>query len=346
MPIFSARAFASWRSWPWRAGLLLAASAVVAAQGSIHYLQDSIGTASVAISPVDRTLHALTAADAAALERNLARVRDLLLAQPVFHPLIGARVRGDFRTEELRADTAKAPVPARAALNFLPAVLYAKSGPGWAVDTSDQVVVYVNNPTGGLELLNGLSSDQPYFYEPARAGEMDGFPVFRGQLACEYIVLSRSGRLPWVPVTREEYVQTWTRIWQARADSAPADTMSPKIVARHKAVLAAMSPEERAMQARSFGTEDPFAPTLAPPGSTKGHPLVKADPAWFDASVRRTAIQLIVVKFWYSGELDPDHPGPSEWGSVSPLRVWETLHHSNWREIGAALEGGRPAPGS
>ncbi len=153
---------------------------MVAAQGSIHYLQDSLGTATVAISPANRTLHALTAADAAALERNLARVRDLLLAQPVFHPLIGARVRGDFRTDERRADTAKAPVPAHAALNFLPAVLYAKSGPGWAVDTSDQVVVYINNPTGGLEPLNGLPSDEQYFYEPARTGEMDGFPVFRG----------------------------------------------------------------------------------------------------------------------------------------------------------------------
>jgi len=45
---------------------------------------------------------------------------------------------------------------------------------------------------------------------------------------------------------------------------------------------------------------------------------------------------LITFRFVY-GPLDPDHPGPTEYGDISPYRVWEALHRSDWSAIGAAL---------
>ena len=51
------------------------------------------------------------------------------------------------------------------------------------------------------------------------------------------------------------------------------------------------------------------------------------------------------MKFWYSGEIDADHPAPTEYGQVSPLRMWEALHDSNGKEVATGLASG-PRPGT
>ena len=141
----------------------------------------------------------------------------------------------------------------------------------------------------------------------------------------------------WVPVTREEYVKAWLAYWEKHAaGSPPQDTITPQIVRRHREVLAAMSPEERKMQARTH-TWDPFEPTLAPVDSEEGTPLVRANPAWFDASLPRSAFQLITLQFNYSGTLNHENPGPTEHGDIAPYRVWQALHASDWKEISGAL---------
>ena len=83
-------------------------------------------------------------------------------------------------------------------------------------------------------------------------------------------------------------------------------------------------------------TYDPYGPPLIPAGCLEGRPLVKFNPNVFDPSLPRSAFQLITFRFVY-GPLDPDHPGPTEYGDISPYRVWEALHRSDWSAIGAAL---------
>lgn len=314
--------------------LLIVSAASLIGQSDNHYLSELPGGVTALVEPSDRSLHGMSAADAVAYERALGRIRGVLLEQPVFHPLLGADVRGYFRTDHQRSRIAASPVPGYGVMKYYPAVLYRKSGkPGWLIATTDEVVVYVNNPVGGFGRLNALRDRADYFYEPERTGEIGGLPLFRGELACEYVVLSQSGHLPWIPVTREEYVREWTADWQKRVDGYAGDTVSPRVVARHKEILAAMPPDERRMQARHFGSRDPLGPPMPPPGSREGKPLVKADPEWFDKSLPRSAVQLVIVKFWYSGEIDPDRPAPTRGGQVSALRVWDTLHRSDWKAI-------------
>jgi hypothetical protein len=64
---------------------------------------------------------------------------------------------------------------------------------------------------------------------------------------------------------------------------------------------------------------------------------VKANPQWNDPALPRTAFQLITLRFQYAGDLDPDRPGLTEFGDASPLRVWETLHKTDWKAVSAAL---------
>lgn len=59
----------------------------------------------------------------------------------------------------------------------------------------------------------------------------------------------------------------------------------------------------------------------------------------------RTSIQLLMVKFWYSGEIDADQSAPTESGLITGLRVWEALPHSKWTEVATVLASG-PRPGT
>jgi hypothetical protein len=85
-------------------------------------------------------------------------------------------------------------------------------------------------------------------YDPKRMGGLNGFPLYRAVNGDEILVLSASGKEPWVPVTREEFINIWISVWQKRA-SGPQDSFTQEIIDRHKAVLAAMPPAERRMQA-------------------------------------------------------------------------------------------------
>lgn len=91
------------------------------------------------------------------------------------------------------------------------------------------------------------------------------------------------------------------------------------------------------MQAGKSNPEDPYEPPLPPSGSLDGVPMVKPNPKYFDPALPRTAFQLITFRFKYTGHLDHDNPGPTENGDLSPYRVWEASHRSDWTAIRAAL---------
>lgn len=309
--------------------------------GGNVYLSDTPGTVDVTVLRGNTVLHGLGPADAATFFRYVEELRAVLLAQPVFNPPTGVRIGGDFRLDIARAEIPRAPVPAVGRLRFYPSLVNPKSGrPGFLIATTDEVVVFINRPAGDLESFR-LGSAK-FFDEPKRAGEINGFPIFRGELDCEYVLINRTGAVPWMPVTREELTRVSIGFWQGVERDSPQGGMPAQAVARHQAVLAAMSAEERGMQAR-YLPNDALGPPLAPVHTQDGSPLVKANPAWFDPALPRTTIQMLLVKFWYSGNLDPDHPGPDSDRSVSPLRVWEALHHSNWKAISAVLDAGTTA---
>jgi hypothetical protein len=316
--------------------LLMFQSAVAS---EFEYLPDQPGKANVIVARANTSMHNLPAVDAAAFNANLEHLRDLLIAQPEFNPPKGVAIDGYMRANDTAPKVKGIPVPAFGHLLSQPCFRDMKSGqPTWLKFTTDEIVVRVNYPQADLcDPLNEEGSEARICYEPKRTGEINGFPVFQTKDGDELIVLSNSGKLLWVPYTREEFTNQFIRFWQEQTDKTSADTLSPAILKGHREFLARMSPEERKMPARALSSGNIYEPGLAPVGSDMGEPLVKINPQWFDPSMPRSAFQLIVVRFHYSGKLDSNKPAPDQYGLVSALRLWQYLHSADWKAIAAAL---------
>lgn len=319
--------------------------------GEFTFLTEHPGKVSVTVERAQTRALKLSAKDAAAFNANLERLRGLLLAQPVFNPPLGVKVYGFIRAQTSHyAVTKSPPATGHGDIYFHFAFLDEKTGkPNYVCCTTDEIQLYINQPGEGFDSV-GLDDRSRFYNEPKQTATLNGFPVYRtDKYSDEIIVLYRGVKPLWVPVTREEYVKMWLRMWEESAAKSVHDTVSPVIVERHKAALARMSAEERQMQVRRLvggddadpegcGSypQDPYEPQITPAGCLAGRPLVKFNPNLFDPSLPRSAFQLITFRFVY-GPLDPDHPGPTEYGDISPYRVWEALHRSDWEAIGAAL---------
>jgi hypothetical protein len=348
--------------------LTLAAFCVQAENSGNTYVPDYPGKASIIVEASNTPRYGLKPAEASAFHASLGRFRDLLLAQPVFHPTVGMFVEGYVRADGGGTVVKTEPVRGHGRILYYPYVLNPKTKQTFRMIASDWVIeVFINNPLGAL----GMSGK--YFYEPKPAGQLGGFPVYRDDRLNEAIILSTSGKPLWSPLTREEYLRICieeiekqianekAEMAKNRANLSPAQLaiLSPKDRAEiekllsdnpaasmfeqklklHQDALARMSPEERAMQAQygDPGNSNPLSPQLAEIGKRGiGSPYVKVNSNWFDPSRPRSDIQLIIVKCWYGG-MNPDHPAIDEWGNVANLRIWETLHTSDWKAIGAAL---------
>lgn len=276
--------------------------------------------------------------ESAPYKRNFERLRDLLAKQPVLKSPRGVDIKGYFRPNDEQPKTGRVPIPGFGYLRFHFLFNDRKTGrPVYFCCPTDEIFISVNDPDRGLEPCTVPGTPTKVLYEPNQVGELAGFPVYRFEGGTEVIVLSRSKVPPWIPLTREEYVKGWLTNWQKQAAEAPAiDTITPQIVRSHQEALAAMTPEERSMQARELAW-DPFQPTLAPVGSDDGRPLVRVNPDWFDPKLPRSAFQLLTLKFSYSGTLNQDAPGPTEFGDIAPYRVRQALHTSDWAAISGAL---------
>ncbi len=119
----------------------------------------------------------------------------------------------------------------------------------------------------------------------------------------------------------------------AKAGSKPKGPTLQDRLDRHRAVLQAMSPEQRARQAWYFDVKEPLEPPLGKPG--QGWPLAVADSAYFDPALPRTALQLITIRYgsYLSGSLQGPNSQP---GNPGYRALWLTLHETpwaKWREI-------------
>jgi len=110
-------------------------------------------------------------------------------------------------------------------------------------------------------------------------------------------------------------------------------------LARHKAVLAAMTPGQRQAQVRYFPSRDGIEPDLVPPDSKLGTPLVIANPNFMNPSLPRTAIQLIAVFFQYGPQFDPTRKDEGRDENPANLRLREMEQKSTWSAISSILSG-------
>jgi hypothetical protein len=198
-----------------------------------------------------------------------------------------------------------------------------------------EIAVSVNDPEfNGPSYLQLTGSGVNLMFEPRKVGELQGFPVYRNRDGNEFVVLTRSGKPFWIPVTREQFVKIWMRVIEKEMAAVGPNSMDQERLDHHKSALASMSAEERQAQARDMQNPDPYGP---PMGSTGGRPLVVVNPDWFDPSLPRTAIQLVFAKFVYSSDIAPDHPKPAPYGNIVALRFWEVWHTFDWKAISTVL---------
>lgn len=314
---------------------LLLLLAPLPAAGEFIFLSDHPGKLTATVTGSHK---ALGKTDAALYKRNLERLRNHLAKQPVLTNPRGVDIIGYFRPNDEQPKTTKVPIPGFGFLRFHFLQRDRKTGKPFRICcTTDEIFISVNDPGKGFDQFSAVQFPGRSFYEPRIVSELNGFPVYRLKNGNEVILLNRSSTPLWIPLTREEYVAGWLKYWQKEAAGAPAaDTLTPQIVRNHQAALDAMPPLERKMQARHY-PGNPMEPTLAPVGSDEGEPLVMVNPAWFTPSLPRSAFQLIMLQFNYTGNLNHNAPGPTEHGNVAPYRVWQALHTSNWEEISGAL---------
>lgn len=132
------------------------------------------------------------------------------------------------------------------------------------------------------------------------------------------------------------------RMYQQEAEKESArggapeglQTMLGRRLAEHRRVLAAMPPAEQAAQAVYLANDDPYGVDLAPIGQTAyGRPLVVINPAYFDKSLPRSAMQIITVQSGYL--FFDDNLAEDSCLLVNPgsILLRKTLRETPWRQI-------------
>lgn len=319
------------------------------------YLADHPGEISINISQksLDQVVKTcrLSPSEAGDLDRVQKRLVEVIRLQPAAKP-----PRGVFLNAFVKADpplgAGKAGMPARPVMVFCYVMfngIFEQDGrPAWGTDSPVEMSVYLNDPehsgyaSADYESAYRDPADREIFYQPRTIGDAQGYAVYEGSRGLEVVVLARGQRPVWVPLTQEEFLKREIRVTEKMINESPEaakDPANPLVarLARHKAVLAALPPSQRAAQAWYRRNEDLREPNLAPPGSEDARALVVVDPEWFDPSLPRTAVQLISVTFNYGPSFDPADPKPWEDGSVEGLRLWEMKRTMDWRSIGSLL---------
>lgn len=102
-----------------------------------------------------------------------------------------------------------------------------------------------------------------------------------------------------------------------------------------RAELAALTPEQRTMQARvaSPSAAGDEAPSLLPPDSSSGVAVVSPDFSYFNPGLPPEAAQLIVVQWKFDGNLlyDPEQSGISE--TLNNRKLLEIYKAMDWQKL-------------
>lgn len=191
-----------------------------------------------------------------------------------------------------------------------------------ADETGTWIYFYFNsmgpfgNESASLGREMGAANGRPIFILPKAEGEWKGHRLFLptvNQQKSGAIILSRPGRSPFVPVSRDEFLRAREKVAQKYLDDAIAKTGSTALASKErqrqlddlKGFLASMSSTE--LQSPAFVVEWSASPLRGRVFGTEAsgaRPLVTVDPAFVDQSQPQSAVQLIVV-YWREDESVP-----------------------------------------
>lgn len=174
---------------------------------------------------------------------------------------------------------------------------------GYTVVSFNSLDDVLRSPRDGGPLL---TSDGDEIREYTKdLGEFKGYPYIQTSHRDSYheaIIVASNDRLPYKPVTREQYVRARIQDYQKNGFTGDA-------IAGFERVLANMSPSERNSPAivRDVSTM-PGGSRLFATEAEGGRHLVTIDKSYFNSKLPRDKIQLITVH-WHSSPNDPsDRP--------------------------------------
>lgn len=182
--------------------------------------------------------------------------------------------------------------------------------------TNDESAVYETAMNfDKLDDKKALNQFKEIFFLPEELMDM-GSGVFLYNWYYENrIVVARSDRPLWMPVTNKEYISRMMVYYNASLKEGLIPQMAMDAL---KSEIAAIPPEMMMMPAYINGnTQRPLTGICTvKEDSTKA--LYKINPNYFDPALPRTSVQLITITM-------EGHADDPEWGEISAHRVWEFI---------------------
>jgi hypothetical protein len=158
--------------------------------------------------------------------------------------------------------------------------------------TSARGLTFTANQPGRVgEAVDGELTDdlgRPLLKEPRLVRRFAGVPLYEGNL----LVLVRTARPLFLPVTREQFLRARLRqlAQEADADQGPIQRLRGRI----QAELTRMTPAQR--QSEAWVGDSPHLSGLAAAGAEDAHRVVILSPAFLDPRLPRTAIQILTAE--------------------------------------------------
>jgi hypothetical protein len=200
---------------------------------------------------------------------------------------------------------------------------------------SPRVHISINDPTelyafGGHDLGAVDVDGNQILTFFSMVGEVGGLPLYDNQM----IVVAAKGKPLFVGISREQFIRSMIKGFNDQSAKDPGNKpVNDMVIKELAAELAEMSPAERASRAMGGGGMS-IPSSMMPPGQPGGTPLVIFNPNYFDQTLPRTAVQLIVVRTNES-TVDPGPLDPERFGTRS-LAVWalrNTIDYARLRTL-------------
>jgi len=142
------------------------------------------------------------------------------------------------------------------------------------------------------------------------------------------IVVARSDRPLWMPVTNKEYI---TRMMIYYNASLKEGLIPQMVMDALKSEIAAIPPEMMMMPAYINGNSERPLTGICTMEEDSKSALYKINPNYFDPSLPRTSVQLLTITI----EGHADYP---EWGEISAHKVWEFIQGMKGSDLRKLLD--------
>ncbi|WP_129793050.1 hypothetical protein [Sphingosinicella sp. CPCC 101087] len=160
-------------------------------------------------------------------------------------------------------------------------------GPAIRITVNDAGALF---PNAG----EGIDGREPFYELTNNPGQRDGFAVLRFR-SRDHVVITRPGLLPYRLVTKQEVLEREVEEYR-RAVADLAGNAAPPLLAtltEREAELAALPDPERSAPACQNGSRR--GGSFVPCTERGAHHVVALNPAYFDRSRPRTALQLVTI---------------------------------------------------